>query len=503
MKIAYFLDTSSGLGGAGNVLLEQARIMSKIHDVIVVIPCSETNIINSEYKERCQKAKLIYKGIYYNTAYFPQYIDIMTAWKSLLQIRKFIIQENIEFLHSVQLNIAVELISRELKIPHLMNAYSLRKEEFILKNIDIFPKYHSCDSILYCKLWSSELQIESRCIRPVAPLSYIRKKNKNKQSLKILMLGDVCQYKNQLTAIQAVEFCNQNGINVFLTIVGNDNSDYAQKCKVYVKKKKLVNLVNIIGFKNNVESFLVEHDCLLCSSTRESFPCSIIEAMTYDLTIISTPVAGVPELLINEKNAYISKGFALQDIINSISECAEAYKNGSILKIQQYAEKTWANNFKEDIVRAKLNNYYSHIRKKYSLIKFHIQQNQLFFKEIISINKRLKQNHINDNVVIQRCFYYAFLKRKQLKGTAYIWGAGNFGKIAKQLIETLFNNISLLSYIDLNKTGKYLGLPIISPKEIKENVDYIFLGFAGEKEHIIEFLEQKGFKYNHNLWILP
>lgn len=369
MKIAYFLDIASGIGGAGNVLLNQAYIMSKFHDVIVVIPCSEKGEINSEYERRCRQAALSYKGIYYNTAFYLQYIDLITARQVQEEIKKFVLREKIKFLHSVQLNIAVELVSRELGIPHLMNAYSLRKEEFVLDCKDILPKYHSCDSFLYCKLWSEEAGMETECIRPSAPLNKIKEKRKENKEIRLLMLGDICKYKNQLTAIQAVEVCRKCGEKIFLTIVGNDDSCYAEVCKSYINKKKLSDIVNVIGFQNNVEPFLNSHDCLICSSERESFPCSIVEAMTYDLTIISTPVAGVPELLVNEKNAFISSGFGLEEIVASIIECIKAYQDGSIKIIHRCARDTWKKNFSRNVVRKNLDKYYTHIIKEYYTTK--------------------------------------------------------------------------------------------------------------------------------------
>ncbi len=52
------LDISKGLGGAGNVLLEQAKLISTIHDVIVVIPCNVDGEMNPKYELRCKKRML-------------------------------------------------------------------------------------------------------------------------------------------------------------------------------------------------------------------------------------------------------------------------------------------------------------------------------------------------------------------------------------------------------------------------------------------------------------
>ena len=76
MKIAYFLDIPKGLGGAGNVLLEQAKLMSAVYEVLVIIPCNADGEINPEYERRCKKAHIRYRGMAYSTAYMIQNIDL-------------------------------------------------------------------------------------------------------------------------------------------------------------------------------------------------------------------------------------------------------------------------------------------------------------------------------------------------------------------------------------------------------------------------------------------
>ncbi len=119
------------------------------------------------------------------------------------------------------------------------------------------------------------------------------------------MLGSVCERKNQMTAIRAVEYCHTRGRRVMLTIAEGDGSVYAQECRRYILEKGLSEFIHIAGFHSDISPLLRENDCYLCASTDESFPGSIVEALTYDLTIISTPVAGVPELLSDKYNLYI------------------------------------------------------------------------------------------------------------------------------------------------------------------------------------------------------
>ena len=505
MRIAFFMDSSMVLGGAGNILLEQAKIMSFLHDVIVVIPCNEKGETNSEYLLRCKKMSLRYVEFIYATTPYIQYIDIIKSWKDIDEIKRWACRENIELFHSTQLNITAEMISRELHIPHLMNIYQLRKEEFVFNQMDIFPRYHSCDSLLYCHIWEENLGVKTCCIRSSAPLKEIRKKKrKKKEALKILMLGGIEERKNQLNAIKAVEYCSKNGMDIKLTIVGDDNSEYAKECNQYIQQNTLGEIIFAVGFQSDIVPYLLENDCYLCSSIDESFPSSIVEAITYDLTIISTPVAGVPELLHDRINAYISRGYDSKHIAECILNCFMDYKNGFVWTLHNKAEQLWKECFSIESVKEKLNSYYSYIRKDYYKSSPKCIEEKISKQEIMDVYKKIYKLSEEIPEIRGRCYYYTCLKNMLKTGNAYIWGAGKYGKYAKKIIEILFPEIKVIAYIDQRKIGHYIGIPIIEPDCVNtEKVDYIFIGFVNGRNQVIQYLQEKNFEYNRNIWILP
>lgn len=504
MKIAYFLDISSGLGGAGDLLLKQAVLMSQLYEVIVVIPCNEKGIMNEEYAKRCISKGLEFHALFYPTSFNFYNVDLINSLNCLQHIKDFALKEKISFFHSVQINIAVEIVSRCLNIPHLMNVYQLKKEEFRLARGDIFPKFHLCDSELYSKLWSDQMKIESHCIRPVAPQNNIIKKNNyNKKYLKILMLGTLCERKNQLAAIKVIEKCLLKS-DVILEIAGDDTSDYASECKEYVEQHNLDKNVHFFGFVSDVSELLKENDCLLCTSLDESFPSSIVEAVTYDLTIISTPVAGVPELFINELNAFISTDYSIQSIYDSLMLCIEFYNNQKIKEIHKKAEETWHTHFSPNVIRESINNLYQDIVERKISIKKEIN--------IEALKKEVYETYIlldglkNDNRenIKKKSYYYSFIKKKIVNGKVYIWGAGNFGRLAYELINIFHMDIEIVAFIDKEKEGDYLGIPIIKPEEIDfENVNYFFISFYKKNTEAIEFLKQNNKIYNKDVWLLP
>ncbi len=500
MKIAYFLDTPYGLGGAGNLLIKQAKLMAELHEVLVVIPRGHDGRINEEYAARCERSGLKYIGAYYKTSYNFYSVDLLDAVEREKEIISLIQSEEITFLHSVQINVAVELAARELRLPHLMNIYQLKDSEFNIAYGDLFAKYHLCDSKLYSGKWQKHLQIESMCLRPIAPLEQMKEKQIDiPQIYKILMLGQICERKNQLNAIKAVQKCRKQ-YSVQLTIAGDEESIYASKCYEYVSEYELGEYIRFKGFVSNVADLLEENDCFLCASKDESFPSSLVEALTCDLTVISTPVAGVPEIF-DENNSFLSIGYEPEDIAEAICRCIESYESGDILRIHRNAKAAWNENFEQKVIRERLNDYYIHIMRDsvndraqpLSLIES-VKQTCLTIKELRYYEPFLEG----------RCLYYTFLKEKLKKGKAYLWGAGQYGAIAYELLACLRKDICVEAFIDKNRTEEYCGEKVISPEEIKfEKVDYFFVCFRTNPHEVVEYLEVHKLVYGKNIFLLP
>lgn len=502
MKIAYFLDTPKGLGGAGNLLLQQAVIMSEIYDVIVVVPADEEDSYNYEYARRCEQYSLPYVCLKYNTACNFSLIDYTGAMNSLNNIEEFVKREKITFFHSTQLNIAVEYVSRKLKIPHLMDIYQLQKDEFRICPGDIYSHYHLCDSFLYSNMWSQQLNIESRCVRPVALLDNMCKKAVYvKEKVKFLMLGTLCSRKNQMVAIKAIEQCiSYNELE--LHIAGDNDNDYAEECRVYVREHHLEKFIIFHGFVSNIIPIMENCDCLLCSSIDESFPSSIVEALTYDLTIISTPVAGVPEVFFDKVNSFISKDFSEKSIKESILECLEYYKNGKINIVHRNAERTWEENFARDKIRKQINLYYNDIMlgKRFDDLSPFLE----ISREVNQTEMMLcGMNDCGEKWIYKRGLYCTFIRKHLSKGKVYIWGAGKLGKLTFEIFRKICPNLEIMAFIDTNKEGIFCDVQIIKLEDAPiEKSNFYCISFSKGREMAVQYLEDKGLILNKQIWIM-
>ena len=123
-KIIYFLDFVNCLGGSNKVLLTQAYIMKQRgYQVKMVIPVQDWRQPIEECNEVCRRYGLEILRASYSISICLENIDILKALRDCKDIVKLLKEDKPDLIHSSQLNIAVELAARDLRIPHLMNIY--------------------------------------------------------------------------------------------------------------------------------------------------------------------------------------------------------------------------------------------------------------------------------------------------------------------------------------------------------------------------------------------
>lgn len=499
MNIAYFLDLPQGLGGAGSLLVQQARIMSKVHNVIVVIPCDDDGVANLEYEARCERFELAHVGMQYKTWFNFRGMDLFAAYIDSDSIAEFIRKNNINLVHSVQLNIAVEIASRECNIPHVFNIYQLEEAAFEVRYGDLYPSYHLCDSLLYSNLWKNKLGIISRCVRCISPLmKYKERQHVAKEQYTILSLGRVCRRKNQLTAIKAVEGLLQE-YSLRLIIAGEIVEEYASECMTYVREHQLEDNVIFCGFVSDITEVMGQSDIMLCTSTDESYPYSMVEGVSYDLPIVTTPVAGVPETYHDKVNAFVTRDYSVESVMLALHDCINAHVDHKIDTVMEGARKLWKEEFEEGVVRAKIDDYYSYIMENYSpkeVPNATILQAVRLDGKLLRKDKALQRYH--DSIL------YLLRLKEVLQGkTIMLWGAGKSGIYAFEALQCFGMDKNVLAFVDRLKEGEHCGKTIVKPSQIAQyKPDIIIISYYGDMADTLEELKDYGYEMYRNLWIL-
>ena len=177
-------------------------------------------------------------------------------------------------------------------------------------------------------------------------------------NIHILSSGVLCERKNQLECIQFVLRCRENGYAVKLTIIGNDQGLYGSQCKKYVEENGLQDIVQFRGFVSNVEDYYADADLFILASRVESYPGVIVESMANRIPVISTPIAGVPELLRDGENGFLTDGYTAENIYDAFLRYLRYLQLNRIDSLVENAYRTYLQHHTFQKVGEELERYY-------------------------------------------------------------------------------------------------------------------------------------------------
>lgn len=107
--------------------------------------------------------------------------------------------------------------------------------------------------------------------------------------------------KGHDVVIRVCKILRKKGLNVYVTFVGDGpmRADF-EKMAADVGVEEYVHFTGLLSGANEVREKLLNADILIFPTLGEGLPRTVIEAMAVGLPCLSTPVAGIPELLADE-----------------------------------------------------------------------------------------------------------------------------------------------------------------------------------------------------------
>lgn len=512
MRIMFFTDHYLYFGGAANTLLRQAVLMKQAENEVKVVLNVYEEVICAEYVKICMDNQLDMAYAASDVTNQPEDIDIVSLVENYDAVKKVIVEYQPDMLHSVQLNPTVELVSRELGIPHIMNIYPVIPEFFSVSYLDVFPHYHICDSWYWAEKWHEYLNTNYTCIRTVSDMDEgVAQKIRHCKKTRYICVGSVCRGKNQLEVIKAFHKALSDGISGELQIYGHYAGEYAAVCREYIDRNRLGESIYMEGFTQNMEAVYRNSDVLICGSIRESYPNVVSEALAYGLVIISTPVAGVPEVIRDGVNGYLADGYTGEEIGRKIWEYHQDIGSGKLESIRANARNTFLEYHSREAVTGALIKYYEHVKKDYSL-RCHsevvISDIKDTFNEWFDLYRKNIRRFSAPQHIAKKIWHLYFIKNEILyamgrRADFYIWGAGRYGKSVKEMLDLYIPELAISGFIDSKKEGELMGYRIFNPEKVlKENNKIIFIALMAGQEEIIQQLESAGMRYNKDYFVL-
>ncbi|MEM9922234.1 MAG: glycosyltransferase [Cyanobacteria bacterium P01_D01_bin.50] len=151
----------------------------------------------------------------------------------------------------------------------------------------------------------------------------------NQQHIVISIIGTTCERKGQHIFIQAIKelqsLLPENFDRISCLIVGARDTTSGDKSFLNLLESKIeeLSLDNLFIYHEtkDVYDFYALSDIFVCASFEESFPRVLLEAMAFELKIVSTYVFGIPEIISDESEGYLVEAGNPKALAAAIRKC--------------------------------------------------------------------------------------------------------------------------------------------------------------------------------------
>jgi glycosyltransferase involved in cell wall biosynthesis len=126
---------------------------------------------------------------------------------------------------------------------------------------------------------------------------------KHSGNLRLGMVSRLAYGKDYTTLIEAVRILVSENLNINLLIAGD--GELKEPIEQQIRAADLNGRVQLVGFQKDVTRTLENVDVFVLSTLFESFPVTVIEAMSSGIPVIATNVNGISEIVIPDVNGYL------------------------------------------------------------------------------------------------------------------------------------------------------------------------------------------------------
>ncbi len=141
---------------------------------------------------------------------------------------------------------------------------------------------------------------------------------------RFVCVGRLCEWKGQLFLIEAVMRLTKMQLPVELVLVGDGpmRSDIERLIAQY----SLTDRVRITGWigSDEVRDEIILARALVLPSFAEGLPVAIMEAMALRRPVLTTYIAGIPELVRHRENGWLFAAGSMEELTDAMAECLRA-----------------------------------------------------------------------------------------------------------------------------------------------------------------------------------
>jgi colanic acid/amylovoran biosynthesis glycosyltransferase len=135
---------------------------------------------------------------------------------------------------------------------------------------------------------------------------------------RIVCVGRLCEQKGQLLLVEAANVLNKIGIEFELILAGD--GEMRQAIDQLIAEYDLSSKVKVTGWISSmqVREYLLASKALVLPSFAEGLPVVIMEAMSLKRPVISTYIAGIPELVEDGKSGWLVPAGSIDQLVDAM-----------------------------------------------------------------------------------------------------------------------------------------------------------------------------------------
>lgn len=130
-----------------------------------------------------------------------------------------------------------------------------------------------------------------------------KKFNLKEDDFVIVMIAEVNKNKNHIQMIKSVEELVKKYKNVKVLCAGD--GPLQNEIKNEIKNRNLCNVIQMLGFRRDINEIISCSDVGILMSYREGLPRNIMELMAFGKPIIGTNIRGIRDLIVEGENGYL------------------------------------------------------------------------------------------------------------------------------------------------------------------------------------------------------
>jgi glycosyltransferase involved in cell wall biosynthesis len=140
----------------------------------------------------------------------------------------------------------------------------------------------------------------------------LKKNRTSDRPLTFLMVGALTENKNQVLGLELLQRLEASR----LIVVGD--GPRRDELRDIARKLGVADRVHWTGFVSDPGPLYEEADFLLLLSKFEAFPFAVLEAMSFGLVVIATPVGGVSEAITHDKDGIILDSWDIDELFQTV-----------------------------------------------------------------------------------------------------------------------------------------------------------------------------------------